>query len=131
MRLEEFLAEKAQTKSFTAGEQIAVQGAQAEEAYIIKQGRVKVYQDCGGAESVMAVLGPDEIFGEMAILRFDHYTMSVKAEEDTEVYVITPDMIHEHLRETHPLIKVILNTLLDRMKEVNEVLVDIDTAQKT
>lgn len=128
MRLEEFLETNTETRSFAKGERIVAKGGQADAAYIIKQGKAKVYRDEGNEAPVMALLGPGEIFGEMAILRFDHYTLSVKAIEDLVAYVITPDMLHEQVRDAHPLTKKILDTLLDRMKEVNQVLMDIDEA---
>ncbi|HBR69873.1 MAG TPA: hypothetical protein DEA55_10915 [Rhodospirillaceae bacterium] len=128
MRIEEFLEKSTETRSFAKGECIVVRGQQADAAYIIKQGKAKVYRDEGNEAPVMALLGPGEIFGEMAILRFDHYTLSVKAVEDVVAYVITPDMLHEQMRDAHPLMKKVLDTLLDRMKEVNQVLMDIDQA---
>ncbi|GJL86234.1 MAG: hypothetical protein DHS20C02_20090 [Micavibrio sp.] len=128
MRLEEFLDQNTQTKSFTKGERIVAKGEQAEAAYIIKEGKAKVYQDEDNDQPMMALLGPGEIFGEMAILRFNHYTLSVKAEEDVVAYVITPDMLNEQMQAAHPLVKKVIDTILDRMKEVNEVLIDIDQA---
>ncbi len=128
MRIEEFLEQSTKTRSFAKGERIVTRGQQADAAYIIKQGKAKVYRDDSNEAPVMALLGPGEIFGEMAILRFDHYTLSVKAVEDVVAYVITPDMLHEQMRDAHPLTKKILDTLLDRMKEVNQVLMDIDQA---
>ncbi len=128
MRLEDFLDQSTETKTFAKGERIVGKGEQAEAAYIIKEGTAKVYQDEDNDKPVMALLGPGEIFGEMAILRFNHYTLSVKAEEDVTAYVITPDSLHEHMRDAHPLVKKVIDTLLDRMKEVNEVLIDIDQA---
>lgn len=130
MRLEEFLDQQAETAEFPEGALIARQGEEADCAYIIKKGRVAVFRAHeDGRESVMAELGEGEIFGEMAILRFDHYTLSVRALENTALYVITPDLVHEHLRAAHPLIRKITDTLLDRMKEVNDVLIDLDRAR--
>jgi len=37
-------------------------------------------------------------------------------------------MLHEQMRDAHPLMKKVIDTLLDRMKEVNEVLMDLDQA---
>jgi CRP-like cAMP-binding protein len=130
MRLDDFLVTNAETAAFSKGALIVRQGEEAECAYIVKKGRVAVFRaHDDGRESVMAVLGEGEIFGEMAILRFDHYTLSVRAQEDTELYVITPDLIHEQLRASHPLLRKITDTLLDRMKEVNDVLIDLDRAR--
>ncbi len=126
MRLEEFLSENTQRKSFAKGEAFFAQGDQAGAAYYIIQGEVEIFQTLSGAESIMASLGPDEIFGEMALLRFDEYTLSAKAAVDTEVYIITPEVLQVQIRDTHPLVKAILDMLLDRIQNVNEVLTDLD-----
>ncbi len=128
MRLEDFLSDNTQKKSFAKGESFFTQGDQAEAAYYIIQGNVEIFQTLDGKESIMANLGPDEIFGEMALLRFDDYTLSARAAEDTEAYVITPEIMQAQIRDTHPLIKAILDMLLDRIHDVNEVLIDLDRA---
>ncbi len=128
MRLEQFLEESAEVKTFAAGEVIAVEGQTAEAAYVVKSGKVSVYSEHDGHESVLGSLGPDEIFGEMALLRYDVYTLNVRADEDTACYVITPDLLHGQIRETPPLVKAILDALVDRIHDVNDVLIDIDVA---
>ena len=128
MRLEEFLAENTETVSFPEGEVIFEHGDQAEAAYYIIKGKVEVYEKLGDGESIMAQLGADEILGEMALLRFDEYTLSARALEDIEAYVITPEILQEQVRNTHPLIKAIMDMLMDRMHDTNKVLIDLDTA---
>lgn len=128
MRFEEYLEQNCETRVFANGALIARQDAQADCAYAVKSGRVAVFRASDGRESVIAELGEGEIFGEMAVLRFDEYTLSVRAIADTELYVITPDMIHDQLRMAHPLIRKIMDILLDRMKEVNQVLIDLDSS---
>ena len=130
MRLEDFLAENTEFKSFEKGSLVFSSGDQAEAAFYIIEGKVEVFQDLEEGDAVMATLGPDEIFGEMALLRFDEYTLSARAMEDTKAFVITPDLLQEQIRQTHPLIKAILDMLLDRIHNVNEVLIDIDRMNK-
>ena len=126
MRLEDYLKENTKNVSFARGSKIVKQGEQAGAAYFIKSGKVGVYTDVDGHELLVTKLGEGEIFGEMAILRYDDYTMTVKAEEATELYVITPDLLHGQLKESPPLIQAIMGMLLDRIHEVNEVLTDHD-----
>lgn len=130
MRLEDFLSGTAETKAFGVGENIFLKGDQAGAAYYVISGQVEIFQEVGGERSVMASLGPGEIFGEMALLRFDEYTLSANAASDVETYVISPAMLQEQVRETHPLIRAILDMLIDRMHTVNEVLIDLDTANR-
>ncbi len=129
MRLEDFLAENAEKKAFPKVHKIFTEGQQADCAYFVIQGKVEIFKGPPAKNSVMAILGPGEIFGEMALLRFDRYTLSARAVADTEVYVIVPEMLQAVLHETHPLIRAILDRLVERIHEANAVLIDIDSAQ--
>ena len=126
MRLQDFLSQTATKQSFFKGQSIFAKGAQAENAFFIIQGAVEIHD----GKSVMAKLGEGEIFGEMALLRFDEYTLSARAAEDTDVYVIAPALLQEQIRSLHPLVKAILDTLVERIHGVNEVLIDLDKANK-
>jgi CRP-like cAMP-binding protein len=116
----------AKTRSFRAGEIIVRQGQLGDCAYVVKEGAVSVYRESSDGEYVLATLGPDEIFGEMALLRFDSYTLSVRAEQDSTLFILPPSLVNEQIRQTPPLIQSILAALLDRMHEVNTALLDID-----
>lgn len=126
MRLEEFLAGQAEKKSFAKGAAIFSQGEQAKAAYYIISGVAEIFRDQDGQKSVLASLTTGEIFGEMALLRFDEYTLSARAIEDTQVYLITPAIMQQQIRSTPPLIKAVLDMLVDRIHETNQVLIDLD-----
>ncbi len=124
MRLEEYLEKNTQILVFEKGQIIFGEGQEAAAAYYVIEGSVEIFQGKGASASVMAMLGPDEIFGEMALLRFDKYTLSARAAAKTRLYVIPPEMLHEQIRATHPLIKAIIDMLIDRVHGANEILID-------
>lgn len=128
MRLEEFLSQNAEVKIFAPGQIVFKQGTQADAAYYIVEGQVEIFQEIGGRPAIMADLGPGQIFGEMALLRFDEYTMSARAATETKLYLIAPEMLQAQLRATHPLIKSIVDMLVDRIHNVNEILIALDKA---
>ncbi len=117
-----------ETLHVPAGERICVRGQSADAAYMIREGSVRVYRDDAGGD--LARLGPGDIFGEMAVLRYGAYTMSVAALEDCELHVIPPDVLLRRVSETDPLVRAILNMALDRINDSNEVLVDIDRSER-
>ncbi len=129
MRLEDYLEKSAARKNFRKGESVFEEGAQADAAYYIISGQVEIFKK-SGASGVVASLREGEIFGEMALLRFDRYTLSARAAEDTEVFVVTPAMLQEQVRATHPLIRAILGMLVERIHGVNEVLIDLDSTTR-
>ncbi len=126
MSLESFLSAHSQVRSFSAGEVIIAEGEQAEAAFVIKNGYATVFRErVGVAEAILARLGPGAVFGEMALLRYDRYTLSVRAQSDVEVYVIPPALLHDQIRQTPPLVRAILDMALDRVNETNEALIDL------
>lgn len=60
------MAEQAQR--FRPGEIIFCEYEPGDCAYIVKEGRVQINQIHDGKERLLAVLGPGEIFGEMAVI---------------------------------------------------------------
>ncbi len=116
----------AKTRNFKAGEIIVRQGQLGDCAYVVKSGMVTVFRESDDGDFVLASLGVDEIFGEMALLRFDSYTLSVRAEEDCTLFVLPPSLVNDQIKATPPLIQSILAALLDRMHEVNTALLDLD-----
>lgn len=125
MSLETFLQDRTKVRPFSAGEQIVIEGDQAHEAYMVRDGFVTVFRHREGKDSILARLGPGSVFGEMALLRYDRYTLSVRAETAGELYVIPTELLVEQIRQTPPLIRSILDMLLDRVNETNEALIDL------
>jgi CRP-like cAMP-binding protein len=125
MRLEDYLDKVTETRDFAKGAVIFKQGQQADAAFYIIEGTVEIFQQ---GDATLAELGPGQIFGEMALLRFDSYTLSARAVSPLKVHIITPDMLQEQLRNTPPLVKAILDMLVERVRTVNEVLIDLDRA---
>lgn len=138
MRLEEFLEQETELVRFAPGDTLIREGAQADAAYYIAEGAALVYRATQegkekkpeSGDAVIARLKEGDIIGEMAILRFDSYTLSVRAEDEVKAYKITPDILHAQVRDTPPLVREILNLLVDRIFDVNETLIAIDRAEK-
>ena len=82
-RLEE-LAMGLEERRVPAGETIVAEGEPGDEFFLVADGRVRVSVD--GAEA--GDLGPAESFGEIALLRDVPRTATVRAAEDTTLYVL-------------------------------------------
>lgn len=61
----------AELRRVEPGEAVVVEGDPASDFYIVRTGFVKVVKSAGGSERVLARLGPDDHFGEVALLA-DH-----------------------------------------------------------
>jgi CRP-like cAMP-binding protein len=91
----EMVACKRDTTFFFAEEQ-------SDSIYLVKQGRVKLTRTSPeGREIILDILGPGEIFGELAVVGEDLRTHSATALDDALICVITRETFEDLLRR-HP-----------------------------
>nr|MBS0038068.1 cyclic nucleotide-binding domain-containing protein [Saprospiraceae bacterium] len=105
-------------EEFERGEEFIKKGDIAEDMYIIKSGKVEVHHD----GSVLAVLGENEIVGELAILAPIRRTASVSAITDVIVYRIGREFFMDLLYEKPELMSDIIEVLIGRIINLNEEL---------
>jgi len=79
-------------KAYPKGTPIYVENMLGESLFIVKSGSVEIKKNLGaGGENLVAVIGPGELFGEMAILEGGPRLVSAKAQEETELLMISGD----------------------------------------
>ncbi|RKZ14374.1 Crp/Fnr family transcriptional regulator, partial [bacterium] len=78
------ILEKGVYKTFKQGETLIKEGEAGDEFFVIIKGKVEV----SSRGSVIAVLGDGEFFGEMALLEGVKRSATVRAIEDTEVFIL-------------------------------------------
>jgi Fe-S-cluster-containing hydrogenase component 2/CRP-like cAMP-binding protein len=82
----------AELRRVDSGETIVGEGAEAKDFYIVRQGFVKVTKQAGGTERVLARLGEDDHFGEVALLS-DHPAVAPLLPRGTDVRRRTASVI--------------------------------------
>ncbi len=92
---------KLEEKSFVAGATVFSQGAKGDSFYIVQSGAVQVVlQSAGGRSEVISVLGPQDCFGEMALLSGEPRSATIIAVKDTTVWRLSredwDDLIEKH-----------------------------------
>ncbi len=81
-------------KEYRKGKKIVSQGTHGTSAFLIKKGKVEVYQeDAEGNKKVLAELKENDLFGEMAMISAGERSASVIALEDCEVAILTRQKI--------------------------------------
>lgn len=89
-RLEAFLFGiwRTRLQGFAAGARVIEQGARGQAAYVIISGQARVLLRDAGGEHSLATLGPEDTFGEMALLLDRPHAASVEAASELLTRVI-------------------------------------------
>jgi len=115
---------------FNTGERIIAHGDEANCAYMIIDGHVRVFIEEGTRKISLATLGPEQIFGETAILTGSStYGANVEALENCKLRIITREFLNGVLDSSDPVIRALLLMLLERLKNTNEALVKSETRE--
>jgi CRP-like cAMP-binding protein len=105
-------------RNFKAGETIITQGDEGVGFYLITSGKVDVSRD----GTHLATLGPDDWFGEQALLDNYRRSATIKAIEDTStIAVMRSDFVAE-LRSNPDLAIEVLAVMSRRLREVEDQL---------
>ncbi|MDP9343816.1 MAG: cyclic nucleotide-binding domain-containing protein [Actinomycetota bacterium] len=96
------LAGRVQLKSYSAGGAVFRQGDEADAFYVVRRGSVQVVEEDpkSGAQRVLSTLGPGQSFGELALVKGAPRTATVRAAEETELFVVDRPTFNRLLADT-------------------------------
>jgi CRP-like cAMP-binding protein len=117
---------RAAPRRFPAGEMVFVAGEPADAIYFIESGHVSIVIEKFNTREEVQILGPGELFGEMAVLGNNQRTASAAARDDVLLLCISKSAFLEFLR-AEPGIGEKIHTLLARRNEelaLKEKLID-------
>jgi len=98
----EALAQHTIARTVPAHTLLLREGERSDSLYLILYGKVKVFvNDDRGGEAILNLIGPNEFFGEMALIDDSPRSASVMTMEPTRVAVMTKDAFRKCLAE-HP-----------------------------
>ena len=101
-----------------AGEVLFNQGDRGDCAYIVESGTIEICHDPYRPGGVVARLGAEEIFGEMALFGEGLRSAGARAAEPTILTVVTHDYLGEHLHSASPMLRHLLRTVSGRCQEL-------------
>ena len=101
---------------YEAGEHIIAAGERGDRAYLIESGQVEIFVEAPGQPISIRCLKPGNVLGEMAVIDDAPRSASARALGPTRCVVISREQIAERIDELEPVVRLLLNTLLDRMR---------------
>ena len=105
----------AATRAYKAGEAIFRAGDPGSEFFVVREGMVSILVDGNPIET----LGPDEVFGEMAIVDAKPRSATVVAETDCVVVPISEKQFLMLVREAPYFALAVMRVLAGRLRAAN------------
>lgn len=97
------------------------QGEKASTAYLIESGQVEIfYTNQNGIDTHLTILGPGELFGEMALIDANFRSASARALTDVRLHVIQKDQLLEKVNASSSVVQLIVRVLMDRLRRLNQ-----------
>ena len=108
------------------GSVIFSEGEAGDRMYVVLDGKVKLGQtSTDGRESLLAVLGPGEVFGELSLFDPGPRTATATAVTDVVVIGLGHDNLRPWLAGRPEVAESLLQALAQRLRRTNEALADL------
>ena len=98
------------------GDVVFMEGEAGDAAFLVESGSLEVAVAQEGGSVRLAVIGPGEIVGEMAIIDKQPRTATVTALEDSRLLAITRDHIARRVAEADPVLSLCLSVVMERFR---------------
>lgn len=106
-------------KEMPKGTVLCREGEPGKEMYVLQSGKVAISKKVRDVEKVLAVLGPGEFFGEMAIISNKPRNASAIVEEDARLLVIDPKTFEAMIRGNSEIAVRMIKKLAERLSEAD------------
>ena len=131
----ELIAKVATEESHALGTKIFQHGDVGDKLYLILEGKVRISRDVPGmGEEALAVLGPGQIFGEMALLDESPRSADARVHERCQLLVIPKDgfddLLFLHKDLAYEVLWSIVRMLLGRLRETTDKLTFLSISGK-
>ncbi len=107
-------------KVYQNGEAIVSQGEVGDCMYVIQEGQVEVLQTQMGQEVRLAVMGPGEFFGEMALFEREVRSATVRSLGEARVLTVDKRTFMGRVHEDPSLAYRLVQTLCRRLRKSNQ-----------
>lgn len=112
-------------KHFPPGTVLFREGDEGHEVFIIVSGMVSIYKGSGTIRKILAELGPDEFFGEMAIFNKAPRTATAETTEESLIVTISRDHFRTLLFNSYDFRINLVKKLAKRLKDTVDEMVKL------
>jgi CRP-like cAMP-binding protein len=107
-------------RRFSAGTTLYHAGAPANELYLIREGRVRLFKRARGVERTLGLYGAEEVIGEEALVPWAHRSATAEAVEPVTALVIENETFRALVRRRPEVGDSVMEQLVRRLKRAEE-----------
>ncbi len=107
-------------KEVARGTILFKEGDSGDEMFIIKSGKVRIFKKIGDVDKTLAILGPGEFFGEMAIIDGKPRSAYAETIEECKLLIINSETFDTMLRSNPEIAVRMIKKLSQRLRETNK-----------
>lgn len=131
----ELIARIASEESHASGTKIFQHGDAGDKLYLILEGRVRISREVAGmGEEALAILGPGDLFGEMALLDESPRSADARVHERCRLLAISKDSFDDllflHKDLAYEVLWSFVRLLVSRLRETNDKLTFLSVSGK-
>jgi CRP/FNR family transcriptional regulator len=115
-------AEARFTRALKAGELVFREGDAATTIFVVRKGRVRITKHVRGGERTFAVLGPGELFGEMAIITGTPRSASAEALDDVTLIELDAARFETMVLHEAEIAVRVLKNMAQRLAEADSLI---------
>jgi EAL domain-containing protein (putative c-di-GMP-specific phosphodiesterase class I) len=119
-----------QRKKFSAGTHIFREGDFGDCAYLIESGQIQITIRKDSDHVPVSLLGPGDIFGEMAIIDGMPRSASAVAVADCELSVVSRELFQRRISDSDPILRLLISLLLTRVRGSTSVIKGLSLSQR-
>jgi CRP-like cAMP-binding protein len=109
-------------KTYKKGSLIFSEGDIGEHVYLIQSGKVRVFKLIGDQDKTLAILGPGDFLGEMAIIEKKPRSASAEAVIDSSVLVLDQTTFEELIKSNGEIALKVIKRLVSRLRNTDTLL---------
>ena len=118
------------SKKYAADKAVFFQGDPSDSLYILVKGSVKVSNASGdGREKILDILGPGEIFGELAMLDGHPRSATVTTVEPTELGSISRTDFRDFVSSRPAILWKVLESLCERVRKTSTDMLELSSRE--
>ena len=111
-------------KNFKANEIIFSEGDFPDNMYIVRNGQISIFNSKNGIDNQLAVVGPGELIGELAMFDKKPRSASAKALSDCSVVILPYTQLEKQMETLPEWVKILMKAMGEKLRIANQKLID-------